>query len=72
MKIFNNDLFKSRNEGIFIIKGKGSLIVRNKYFENNNGIYLFEINNIEIIENDIYLNIRNIYLISNNSETKIY
>ena len=63
---------KSRNEGIFIIKGKGGLIVRNKYFENNDEIYLFETNNIEITENDIYLNVRSGYLIAINSRIKIY
>ena len=72
MKILKNDLFRTRNEGIFIIKFKGGLIIRNKIFENNDGIYLFETKDIENTENDIYLNVRSGYLIANNRETKIY
>ena len=71
-KILNNDLYRSRSEGIFIIKGNGGLIARNKVFENNDGICLFETKDIEISENDIYLNVRSGCLIASNSEPKMY
>ncbi len=71
-RILNNDIYRSRSEGIFMIKGNGGLIARNKVFENNDGICLFLTKDVEISENDIYLNVRSGCLIANNSEPKMY
>ena len=72
MKILNNDLFKTRNEGIFIIKFKGGLIIRNKFLKIMMEYTCLKPRILKITENDIYLNVRSGYLIANNSETKKY
>ena len=54
--IVNNELYRSRSEGVFVIEGKGGLIARNKIFENNDGIVMFVTDDVEISENDIFKN----------------
>lgn len=70
--IINNELYRSRSEGIFVIEGKGGLIARNKIFENNDGIVMFETKDIEISENDIFKNVRSGVFIGSKSSPKMY
>ena len=70
--IINNELYRSRSEGIFVIEGQGGLIARNKIFENNDGIVMFETKDIEISENDIFKNVRSGVFIGSKSSPKMY
>lgn len=70
--IVNNELYRSRSEGVFVIEGKGGLIARNKIFENNDGIVMFETDDVEISENDIFKNVRSGVLVASKSNPKMY
>ena len=70
--IVNNELYRSRSEGIYIIEGKGGLIARNKIFENNDGIVMFETKDVEISENDIFKNVRSGVMVASKSTPKMF
>ena len=71
-RVINNDIYRARSEGIFVIDSAGGLIARNRIFENNDGIVLFNAKNIEVSENDIMNNVRSGCLIGAESEPKMF
>ena len=71
VKIVNNEIYRSRSEGIFGLEGLGGIIAKNKIFENNDGICIFNMKNVEISENDIYRNVRSGVLVAAESTPKM-
>ena len=68
--IFNNDIYSSRAEGIFVIESGFSWIKNNKIHDNNDGIILFD-SSSHIFDNIIHENARSGILASGCSYPKI-
>jgi parallel beta-helix repeat protein len=71
VKIVNNEIYRSRSEGIFGLEGLGGIIAKNRIFENNDGICIFGMKDVEISENDIYRNVRSGVLVAAESTPKM-
>lgn len=66
-KIRDNEIYKARNEGIYIIEANGGEITGNKVYENNEGIVLIKCENTLVSKNEIHNNSRTGVLFSDMS-----
>lgn len=53
--IYNNQIYSSRSEGIFIIESGYSWVKNNQIYDNNDGIIMFD-SSPHLTENNIYEN----------------
>ena len=66
-KILENEIYNSRNEGIYIVDADGGEIGNNKIYNNNEGLILIRCKDIFIYNNEIYKNMRTAILLSDKS-----
>ena len=67
VKITSNEIYNSRNEGIYIVEADGGEVARNKVYDNNEGIVLINCVGTLIHHNEIYHNMRTGVLVSDES-----
>ena len=68
-RIIENEIYNSRNEGIYIVDAEGGEIGNNKIYNNNDGMILIRCKNVFIYCNEIYKNMRTAILLSDQSTT---
>ena len=68
VKITSNEIYNSRNEGIYIVEADGGEVARNKVYDNNEGIVLINCVGTLIHHNEIYHNMRTGVLVSDESK----
>lgn len=66
-RIIENEIYNSRNEGIYIVDADGGEIGNNKIYNNNEGLILIRCKDIFIYCNEIYKNMRTAILLSDKS-----
>eukprot|EP00347_Sterkiella_histriomuscorum_P010714 403375204 len=68
--IYNNQIYSSRSEGIFVIESGYSWIKNNQIYDNNDGIIMFD-SSPHLTENNIYENQRAGVIISGSSFPRV-
>ena len=66
-RILENEIYNSRNEGIYIVDAEGGEIGNNKIYNNNDGMVLIRCKDIFIYCNEFYKNMRTAVLLSDSS-----
>ena len=66
-RILENEIYNSRNEGIYIVEAEGGEIGNNKIYNNNDGMVLIRCKDIFIYCNEFYKNMRTAILLSDES-----
>ena len=66
-RILENEIYNSRNEGIYIVDAEGGEIGNNKIYNNNEGMILIRCKDVFIYCNEIYKNMRTAILLSDQS-----
>ena len=67
--ITNNEIYSSRNEGVYVVEADGGEIGKNNIYDNNDGIVLIKCTEIYIHRNKIHNNIRTGTLLSDMSSS---
>ena len=67
VKITNNEIYNSRNEGVYIVEADGGEVARNRIYDNNEGIVLINCVGTLIHHNEILHNMRTGVLVSDES-----
>lgn len=68
--IYNNHIYSSRSEGIFVIESGFCWIKNNQIYDNNDGLIMFD-SSPHITENNIYENQRAGIIISGSSFPRV-
>ena len=66
-RIIENEIYNSRNEGIYVVEATGGEIGNNKIYNNNDGMILIRCQDTYIYCNEIYKNMRTAILLSDQS-----
>jgi len=66
-RILENEIYNSRNEGIYIVDAEGGEIGNNKIYNNNDGMVLIRCKDIFLYCNEFYKNMRTAILLSDSS-----
>ena len=66
-RIIENEIYNSRNEGIYVVDADGGEIGNNKIYNNNEGMILIRCRDVFIYCNEFYKNMRTAILLSDQS-----